>query len=150
MTLRKTQPVKADLHQLIDRLLISYQPVATHQKSFFINQVPRDFLIDTDQEILCTLLGSLFYIIARRSRDTSIIIAASAYDDVTVLQIKDTNSLNNYAVLYEFQHLKMLSEKIGGFLDISNCRNKETIISFSFANFMANCESIPVRALKRA
>lgn len=145
-----SKPAKKDLRQLISCLLNSYQPVAANQKSFFRNDVRPALLIETDPDVLCTLLGSLLYIIARCSRDTSIIIDADSFEDTTFLQIKDNSGANNYEVLHEFQHLKMLSKKIGGLLDISTSRNKETTVSFSFINNAISMESVGTRQLQRA
>jgi len=149
MTTIQSNPAEVNLEQLINRLLSSYQPVAVNQKSFFINEVSPDLFVATDQEVLCTLLGSLFYIVARCSSDTSITISATAYEDITVLHITDSR-VNNYAVLYKFQHLQMLSEKIGGFLDISNQRNKQTIISYSFRSKSEIKEQAVIREMIRA
>ena len=147
MTLKKDSEV--NLQQLITRLLISYQPVAVNQKSFFINEVSPDLFIATDREVLSTLLGSLFYVVARCSRDTSITIKATGYENVTVVHIKDSGGSGNYSVLHKFQHLQMLSEKIGGFLDISNQRDKQTI-SFSFRNNTEFNQTASVIEMKRA
>jgi hypothetical protein len=150
MTTVENIPTKTNLRQLISRLLGSYQPVAVKQQSFFINDVPDDLSISADHEVLGTLLGSLFYLVARCGRSTSISVGAIAYDYTVILSIKDGSPINSYSILYEFDHLKMLSKKIGGFLDISTRQNKETIISFSFANQAESIETGMLRELKCA
>jgi hypothetical protein len=150
MKIIENSPARTNLRKLVNRLLSSYQSVAVKQQSFFINDVPDDLSVATDHEVLSTLLGSLFYLIARCGRSTSISVGAIAYDYTIILSIKDGCPINSYSILYEFEHLKMLSKKIGGFLDISTRQNKETIISFSFINQIEISEIGMVPELKRA
>jgi hypothetical protein len=119
------------LKQIINTLLLSYQPVAVRQNSFFVNEIPDDLLIETDKNVLITLLGSLFYVVARCSKDTCINISAKGYSEVLLLYIKDSNSLNNYGILSSLQHLQLLADKLGGFFHLSGLDTKATSIAFS-------------------
>ena len=134
------------LLQLTKQLLANYQPVAVKQNSFFINDVPSHLPLYADRQILETLLGSLFYLTARCGRDTCIKVTAKAYHDVLLLHIVDTSTFNSYAILSQLQHLQILAEKIGGFLDITSRRNKFTTISFSFMNRKDNYLTIGKRS----
>ena len=93
-----------------------------------------EHFIETKPEILATLLGTLFYIVARKSRETLIRVYAHAYDDRAAIHIKDNSEAGAYGILYEFQHVKILSREIGGFLEINTYKNRETTISFNFVN----------------
>jgi len=123
--------------QVINSLLLSYQPVAVKQNSFFINEIPEELMIETDKNLLITLLGSLFYVIARCSNDTCIHVSAKGYDEVLLLYIKDSNSLNNYSVLASLQHLQLLADKLGGFFHLSGQDAKTTSIAFSLPTKLA-------------
>ena len=122
------------LRELISQLLISYQPVAVDRESTFVNDVHESLPVLANREVLTTLLSSLLYITARCSRNTRIRISAKSFHDVMVLHIKDSSSSDSYRVLTEFEHLKLLSQQIGGSLEITSQRNKETTIAFSFVN----------------
>ena len=130
----KSIPGQSDLRELINILLISYQPVAEEQKSTFINEIPEDLPVLARKEILTSLLSSLFYIIARCSRETRIRINAKCFHDVMVLHIKDSSSNDSYRILSEFEHLRIFAQQIAGSLEITSQRNKETTIAFSFVN----------------
>ena len=130
----KSFPGQADLRELINGLLKSYQAVAVEQKSTFINEIPAELPVLANKEILTSLLSSLLYIIARCSRDTRIRINAKSFHDVMVLHIKDSSSNDSYRVLSEFEHLKIYAQQIAGSLEITSQRNKETTIAFSFVN----------------
>jgi len=130
----QTVPALINLNELVSRLISSYQPLAEQKQSFFTNDVPTGLSVTTDQEVLSTLLGSLFYIVAKTSRNNSISVLASSYDDRAVISITDSSPSGSYGVLYEFQHLQLLSKEIGGFLEINSYKNKQTVISYNFIN----------------
>ncbi|MBL7762693.1 MAG: HAMP domain-containing histidine kinase [Chitinophagaceae bacterium] len=136
---KATEEIKGDtLKQLVKKLVATYQPIAVNQNSFFINEVPEHLLLHADKQVLSTLLGSLLYLTARCGKNTCIKISAKRYHDVLLLHVVDTCTENSYSILTELQHLKILAEKIGGFLDITSRRNKQTTISFSFMNRKEN------------
>ena len=146
----ETNPPQTNLKQLIAQLINAYQPVAVQQHSFFVNDISPEVSASTDADALSAMMGSLLYIIARCSRDSCLTVHACNQADITTITLKDNNAVNNYAVLYEFQHLKMLAQSLKGFLEIITIRNKETFISFSFENPAACNNQGIIRELKRA
>jgi hypothetical protein len=146
MTTLETQTTSINLHQLIGKLISTYQPIAVSQKSFFVNEVSPTLIADTNQEVLANLLNSVVYFVARCCNEACISIYASTYDDRVAVNLKDTSNQSSYAVLYEFQHLQLLAKQIGGFLEINNYRNKETIITFNFENHSMIINQIMKRA----
>jgi hypothetical protein len=149
MTTFETQTSPINLRQLIGKLIANYQPLAVTQKSFFINEVSPALLADTSREVLGNLLNSVFYFVARCCNEACISVYATTYDDRVAVNIKDTSDQASYGVLYEFQHLQLLAKQIGGFLEINNYRNKETIITFNFENQQTVANTI-VKQLKIA
>ncbi|MCW3118860.1 MAG: hypothetical protein JWM28_2942 [Chitinophagaceae bacterium] len=119
------------LKEIISSLLLSYQPVAVRQNSFFVNEIPHEITVEADKNTLNTLLGSLFYVMARCSKDTCIRVSAKANENVLLLYVKDSNTLNNYSILASLQHLQMLAEKLGGFFHLSGKDSKATSVAFS-------------------
>jgi hypothetical protein len=125
---------KPSLQQITQRLLGIYQPVAIKQKSILINNVPPGLTIEADKIILFKSLGSILHTTSRLSNNTRIKISAKAYHDVVLMHIKDSSTCNSYAVLSEMPHLQLLAGKIGGFIEVTSQRKKETTIAFSFIN----------------
>jgi glucose-6-phosphate-specific signal transduction histidine kinase len=125
------------LKQIINSLLLSYQPVAVKQNSFFVNEIPAEIAVETDKNTLITLLGSLFYVVARSSRNTCIRISARVYENVLLLYVKDNSSASNYNTISSLQHLQLLAEKLGGFFHLSGYDSKTTSIAFSLPNKLA-------------
>ncbi|MES1220235.1 MAG: hypothetical protein ABUT20_32335 [Bacteroidota bacterium] len=145
----ETVPASINLHELISRLISSYQTLAENQKSFFINDVPTGLSLVADQEVLSTLLGSLFYIVARSSKNNSIHICATAYGDRVLISVSDSSPSGTYGVFYEFQHLRLLSQSLNGFLKIETYHNRETTITYNFQNRSPHCLKV-VNELKIA
>ena len=125
------------LKEIISSLLLSYQPVAVRQNSFFVNEIPQELTVEADKNVLSTLLGSLLYVTARCSRDTCIRISAKAHENVLLLYVKDANCTNNYSILSSLQHLQLLADKLGGFFHLSGQDSKATSIAFSLPNKLA-------------
>ncbi|MGC4037644.1 MAG: hypothetical protein QM764_16910 [Chitinophagaceae bacterium] len=134
----QTRPALINLNELIGRLISSYQPLAETQKSFFINDVPNGLLISADHQVLATLLGSIFYIVARSTSSNYIHVHSASEGDRASISITDNSPSGTYGILYEFQHLRLLSKPLDGFLQIETRYNKETTITFNFHNDAAS------------
>lgn len=150
MSNTESNTAQTNLKQLTRQLIQTYQSVAVQQHSFFINDVSPDQFVTVNADILISMMSSLLYVTARCSKDSCIHVSAGSEGDMMTIALKDNNAVNNYAVLYEFQHLKILAQQLRGFLDINSVRNKETVISFSFNNMKTQAENAIIRELKRA
>ena len=47
------------LHQLVDRLMVSFIPLAVAKKSFIINDIDTEFAIEADEQVLAFVVGNL-------------------------------------------------------------------------------------------
>ncbi|MBS1573721.1 MAG: HAMP domain-containing histidine kinase [Bacteroidetes bacterium] len=122
------------LQHIVQSLVVNYQKVAVHQNSFFVNEVPASLAIAADKKMVVDLLRNLFSLVTNYCRNTCIKISAKAYHDVIVMHIKDTSTFNNTIPTVELQNLQTGADKIGGLLEITSQRKKETTIAFSFVN----------------
>ncbi len=127
-----------NLQQLINRLLAFYSPVAAKQKCYFINAASHGLYVNTDAELLGTLVGSLFYVVARCSRDTPILVTAACYNERAAISLQCSSNADSYHILSGFQHVELLSKELNGFLEVNNYDNRETTITFNFASRHTN------------
>jgi hypothetical protein len=125
------------LQQLISKLVTFYTPVAHKQKCYFINSAAFNLYIKSNAELLGTLLGSLFYIVARCSRDSAILITAACYHDRAAISIQCSCKADKYHILHSFKHLELLSKELNGFLEINNYVSQQTTITFNLSNNLA-------------
>mgnify|MGYP002398417744 CR=1 FL=1 len=128
MTEKKT----TGLHWLVNRLIISYLPVAARNESFFVNNVPPDLRFEADDERVATVLGGMLSSMASQSKDSCILISARLYHDGILVTVRDNQLYNTMAITHSLQQMQGLTKQIGGFLGISNERKDETVITFSF------------------
>ncbi|MGC4038376.1 MAG: hypothetical protein QM764_20600 [Chitinophagaceae bacterium] len=129
--MRTTINLRQTLHQLINR----YESIAEQHKNYFISQDLSTLYVSCEEEILSTLLNSLFYLSARCNRNSSITVSAVSYNDMAGISLLSNYSGNAQAILYGFQHFDLLANEIDGHLDISSYRNRESVVSFTFKNY---------------
>jgi len=121
------------LHQLVGRLSKIYLTEAVKYKNFFVNDVPSDMGIDYNHSWVSSIVSGLFNTVVQHSRDTCIRISARRYGYVMVLEVRESGSINGYAMACGLQEVSSLAEKIGGCLNIS-VQQPMTTVSFSFPN----------------
>ena len=125
---------KISLNQLLSKLLPGFQQLAVDRKSFFINDVPRNILVNTDNNIVASVLADLLRIVSSKADNSCIRISAKSFHDVILIHVKDNNGCNNYVLDANFFQVQPLADKIGGFIDVTSQRKKATTIAFSFSN----------------
>ncbi|MGC4034346.1 MAG: hypothetical protein QM764_00195 [Chitinophagaceae bacterium] len=132
----KKEPVSAELslQYLVQSLIPQYQAVAVSQNSFFTNHVPPALAIATDKGVVSSLLSKLLLLAAKHCKDTCIKISAKSYHNIIVMHIKDSSMLDNDLLIPELEPLQTGAEEIGGHIEITSQRKKETTIAFSFVN----------------
>jgi len=122
------------LHSLMGSLLPGLQQTAVRHKSFFVNDIPEDILIRADKNIVSSVVANLLRIVSRNADNSCIRVSAKAYHNVVLMQVRDSNTSNNYAISASLLQVEPMVGKIGGYIDINNQRQKSTTIAFSFSN----------------
>ncbi|HTD94975.1 MAG TPA: hypothetical protein VK644_14215 [Chitinophagaceae bacterium] len=125
------------LCELVDKLIKTSSIAATRNRSFIINNVPEGLSVTADENILSTIISVLLQYVVNHARDTCITISAKAYNDVVLMHVKDANGCSNDGISYGVQQVQHLARKMGGFLDVTSYRRRETTIAFTFPNLKA-------------
>lgn len=126
--------IAANLRQLTDDLIDSVASAAIENDSFFVNEIPDDMDIDTDPQLVASVLGGMLSTVAQHAKGSCIRVSAKIYHNVILVHVKDCNSSQNYDIYHSLQELKPLAEKIGGVVDVNSLRLKVTTVVFSFPN----------------
>lgn len=121
------------LQHLAGRIAGTFLPAAVRHNNFFINDIPADLPVDHNHEWVASVIGGMLATVIDHARDTCIRLSARKYGYVMVLEVRESGSINGYAMACGLQEVQGLAEKIGGCLNISITR-PETTISFSFPN----------------
>jgi hypothetical protein len=122
------------LHHLVDKLVISLLPGATVSGSFIINDICRQLRVNTDPQVLASVLGSVLYHSILFSGDDCLRISAKSFGLVTLVHIRNSHSENEKLIAESLSQIRPLAEKLGGCIQISNNRTKGTTIVFTFLN----------------
>jgi hypothetical protein len=141
MTTLKPYPghlrVVSGLRQMTTDLISSVLPAATRNESFIVNDIPDYLDVDTDPQLVASVLGGMLSTVAQHAKNSCITVSAKIYHDVILVHVKDSNSSHNYDIYSGLQGLLPLAEKIGGFVGVSSHRQKVTTVAFSFPNLPA-------------
>jgi hypothetical protein len=122
------------LSQMVKNLTGSFQLFARRNKSVIVNDIPEDLFIDTDPELVATVLGGVISAVIKNAKESYIRLSAKTYGNVILVHIKDHNNFNYCPVENKLRQLSPLAEKIGGSVSVTSQRNNVTTFAFSFPN----------------
>jgi hypothetical protein len=126
--------ITSNLHSLTNDLIESVSSAAILNDSYFVNEIPEDLDVDTDPQLVASVLGGMLSTVGRHARGSVITVSAKIYHDVILVHVKDYNNSQNYDIYHSLQELNPLAEKIGGVIDVNSYRLKVTTVVFSFPN----------------
>lgn len=120
-----------NLHQLVDRVIISFLPAAVRNHNFFINEVPAEMPVEHNNEWVASIISGMIAIAANSTSNNCIRFSAKKYGYVFVLEMQEFNTIpvNTY-----LRQLQRLAEKMGGCLFFTQQSKEKSIMSFIFPN----------------
>lgn len=122
------------LHNIVNIIAGSLEQTISRNKSFIVNDVPEGLLINTDEDLLASILSNLVNEVITHTDNGCIRITAKIYHNLILLHIKNDGSLNFDSVSQKLSRIQKQAEKMGGFVGFTSYRNKLTTIAFSFIN----------------
>jgi len=126
--------IQTGLHELTTQLVNTFIPTASLNKSFFVNDIPARLPLETNQQMLASVLSGLLSAIVTHAKESCIRLSAKIYGNVVLVQVKDSASSNTYAVENEVRKLQPIAEKVFGSVSVTSQRKNLTTISFGFVN----------------
>ena len=121
-----------NLNQLIERLTSLFVPTAENNQSYFVNDVPRDLCIDLQPQFISPVIYRMLSAIVNHVKKSSIRMTAKKHGLSTILEIRESGSVNSYAMASELQEVNLLARRMGGDLNITLPGENVTSIVFSF------------------
>ena len=122
------------LHQLVDQVTQNLMPRIVEQKSLMVNDLHKEMLVTTNEEILTTVLRNLLNTIVTHSQNNCIRISAKIFGNIVLLHVKDSDNRHEEAIAGSLIQVAPLAEKIGGCITLNNYTAKGTTVAFSFYN----------------
>jgi len=117
------------LQTLAGSIIKSLLPAAVRKNSFIINDIPKSFVIDADEQIIASLLNAFIEEGIMNSCNNCIRIGANFSGNFVVLYIKETNHSSSYNQLQNFQSQ---IEKVGGHIGIAYEKGNITTLTLCF------------------
>lgn len=124
---------KCSLKNLINQLLYDFKPTALKQQTAILNKVS-DIRVNADEQLLATVIGSLFCSMLTSNKCGSIRFTSKSYNDIVFIHIMDVNRVNHRPLLTQLERLQPLARKLGGCITRNWQRNDSTMVTFSFFN----------------
>jgi hypothetical protein len=122
------------LDELANRMIKSFSSQAIRNRNVFINDIPDHLYIDTDEDIIASVLSGMLSSVVRNAKESCIRLSAKIYGNVILVHIKDYNSINYHPVENSLQDLQPMAEKIGGCVSVTSQRHNVATFAFSFPN----------------
>lgn len=122
------------IQHLVKLIATSALPSALRNNSFIVNDVPVEFKIIADENMLATVLSRLLYCLVNNAENSCIRISAKEYDDIMFIHMKSNRGIGNEAVENDLQHAQSYAKKMNGNIGLNKDEDKITGIVFSFPN----------------
>jgi hypothetical protein len=122
------------LRNMASCLANSFMPVAQRNKSYFVNDIPDELYIDTDPELVSSVLSGLLSAVVRNAKESCIRLSAKIYNNVILVHVQDYNNFNYSPVENGLQQLQSIAEKMGGNVSVTSQRHNVATFAFSFPN----------------
>lgn len=127
--------IPKNLHRMVSITASNLVKKSVEKRSFIVNEVPHEVLIETDEQVISTILNSLLATVIANSAFGCIRVKANEYDDIVCISIKDNGSLVNADFTDQMQEVQLLVKTLNGNVSIRSMENKFTTILLSFPNF---------------
>ncbi len=124
-----------NLHQLVSGATDYAIGTAVQRNSFFVNEVPPQFQVETDEQVLSLVLHQLLNTIVCHTRNSCIRIKAQEYEDIIFISIRDNSSYSDYTTNDKLSEAKLLAKKMNGNIIVRNLEDRFTNVLLSFPNF---------------
>ncbi len=121
-----------NLKHLVRDMAGIYLPVAVKNKSFFVNDIPKEVSVENICQQTISVINRLLFVVAGQLKNTCIRFSARKHGSLTILEIRESGNINSYALASDLQQVYVQADELGGSLNISIPRAKITTISFSF------------------
>ncbi len=128
-------PATRNLHQLIRLAADNSMATAVKRNSFIVNEVPREFQIETDEKLLEPILNTLIGTVVSHTKHSCICIKAKRFEDIICVFIRENSAFGDFSVTENMKLVKLLAKTMNGSVSIRNMEDKFTTILLSFPNF---------------
>jgi hypothetical protein len=129
-----TRRIKVSLHQLVNDLLTSLQPLAMKRNNVVLNGVPQGLCFIAEENILAYVLWNLIGSVINNKENECIHVQTLVDDDRTMICVKDAGTYIYRSLAPDYRKLQDAAEQIGGSINLYNDDIYGNNIVFSISN----------------
>ncbi len=111
-------------------------PLALNRRSFVINDVPRNTIVSTDEQLLSFVVTTLLEEAIMSTENECIRVEAALSGDYAIIKVRDNNSYYYNAVLHYMKEIQQAAEMIGGCVSVQHVPARGTQTTFTFTNLL--------------
>jgi len=126
--------IKVSLHQLVNDLLTSLQPLAMKRNNIILNGVPQGLCFVAEENVLAYVLWTMLSNVVNEKKNECIHVQTLVDDDRTMICIKDAGNYIYRALAPEYRKIQEAAEQIGGCINLYNDDCGGSNIVFSISN----------------
>ncbi|HWB94474.1 MAG TPA: hypothetical protein VG605_21615 [Puia sp.] len=126
--------IKVSLHQLVDDLVTSLQPLAMKRNNVIVNGVPAGLSFIAEENVLAYVLWNMLTSVINEKKNECIHIQTLVDDDRTMICIKDAGNYIYRALASDYRKLQEAAAQVGGCINLYNDDQYGSNIVFSISN----------------
>jgi C4-dicarboxylate-specific signal transduction histidine kinase len=125
---------KVSMHDLVSGLVQSLLPLTVKRHNLVLNEIPRDFCVGADENMLAYVLWSLINGAIQSTHNECIHIEGIPMDDCMMIRIKDVGTYFRHTISKEYRQVQHVAEKLGGSIRIENGKDHGMNAAFCISN----------------
>ena len=126
--------IKVSLHQLVNDLLASLQPLAMKRNNIVLNGVPQGLCFIAEENLMAYVLWNMINTVVSNKKNECIHVQTLVDDDRTMICVRDAGTYLYRSLASEYRKLQEAAEQIGGCINVYNDEKYGNNIVFSISN----------------
>jgi len=123
---------KNSLHAIVKRILENLKATAVERSSTLINDIPFTFMVETDKNILSSLLNIVLRNIIMQGRDCCYRLSARQYTNIVLLHVKDMGARTEFQNKFYTEDANALCKTLGGCISLNEFHSHTRSLTFTF------------------
>jgi hypothetical protein len=126
--------IKISLHQLVEDLLVSLQPMAEKNNNVIINGVPQGLCFIAEENVLAYIIWNLINTVIAGKKNESIHVKTLVDDHATMICVNDAGTYLYRSLAPEYRKLQAAADQLGGCINLYNDERYGSNLAFSISN----------------
>lgn len=126
--------IKVSLHQVVNDLLNSLQPLAMKHNNVVLNGIPKGLCFVAEENVLAYVLWNLLSSVISSKTNECIHVQTLVDDDRTMICVKDVGNYLYRSLAPEYRKLQDAATQLGGCISLYNDEKYGSNIAFSIPN----------------